>query len=294
MFAFAALTVSAQLAVSVISDCLIDGLFLLNMLLSLFKMIEAIVPENGSLNKVSINSLMHNLGKDEAVIYCFNYVEFADQQAAHRASLSEFERKRADDFVFPEHRAQYITAHGVLRALLSYYTGLAPDALCFDATEKGKPQLANKLADNWQFNLSHTGNCAAVAITRDHAIGVDVEQIKQDKELLALADRFYAPSEASMLKTRPENEQSKGFYALWTAKEAVLKATGQGIANGLDQWVFSLDAADSAVLEYAPESENDSKWSFFKHPLPSYQSWLAAAVDNPHVSWKLTFLAATA
>ena len=53
-----------------------------------------------------------------------------------------------------------------------------------------------------------------------------------------LAKRFYAPSEYQWLNALPREEQHSAFYRLWSRKEAVLKAHGDGISAGLDKICF--------------------------------------------------------
>ncbi|EQD33870.1 4'-phosphopantetheinyl transferase [mine drainage metagenome] len=52
---------------------------------------------------------------------------------------------------------------------------------------------------------------------------------------MALAQRHFTAAETDILHSLPEAERLQAFYALWTAKEAVLKAAGVGISYGLDQ-----------------------------------------------------------
>src|SRR4051812_98323 len=67
------------------------------------------------------------------------------QQAQHMAALwhvmTEGERRRAERFAFLSDRNQFIAARGMLRVILSRYSGLAPEMLQFQYGPYGKPRL---------------------------------------------------------------------------------------------------------------------------------------------------------
>jgi 4'-phosphopantetheinyl transferase len=113
-------------------------------------------------------------------------------------------------------------------------SALAVDAatLLIDRDAHGKPQLAGALCD-WQFSLSHSGGWVLLALALGQPVGVDLESLRPRERLLALAQRFFTSTEANALHNLPETERLRAFYALWTAKEAVLKAAGVGIGYGL-------------------------------------------------------------
>lgn len=76
------------------------------------------------------------------------------------------------------------------------------------------------------FNISHSGTLAAVAIVRDTTIGLDIEM----KNLYKTSDYFsvFNDQEKHWI-----NEDSVKFLRLWTRKEAVIKACGKGFYQNL-------------------------------------------------------------
>ena len=60
-------------------------------------------------------------------------------------------------------------------------------------------------------------------------IGVDVECFDRRVECLALARRYFAPSEITALEALDGAGQRQLFFRLWTSKEAAMKATGEGL-----------------------------------------------------------------
>ena len=129
---------------------------------------------------------------------------------------------------------------GWVRATLSAALTVEPAALLIARDAHGKPQLGGALCD-WHFNLSHSGDRALLALAQGVAVGVDLELPRPRQRFMALAQRYFSASEVATLCECPEPERLRMFYALWTAKEAVLKAAGVGIAHGLARAVMRLD-----------------------------------------------------
>jgi 4'-phosphopantetheinyl transferase len=130
---------------------------------------------------------------------------------------------------FARDRAQ---GRAPLLALLARYTGTAATALVSGA--HGRPRLAQGPA-GLDFNWSHSGELAVVALARGVAPGVDVEWVRPRPRAMDLARRFFHPQETAALRAMPAAERERAFFELWTAKEAVLKATGDGISFGLQR-----------------------------------------------------------
>lgn len=58
-------------------------------------------------------------------------------------------------------------------------------------------------------------------------------------EYLALGRRFFAPPEADELERSPDPRHF--FFEVWTAKEAYIKALGDGMSHPLDQFLTYYD-----------------------------------------------------
>ena len=121
-----------------------------------------------------------------------------------------------------------------VRATLGAALAMDAAALPIVREARGKPRFDGTLRD-WHFSLSHSRGHALLALARDQALGVDLESPRPRPHLLALAQRFFTPIETETLRNLPEEHRLHAFYALWTAKEAVLKAAGVGIGYGLAQ-----------------------------------------------------------
>ncbi|HEY6546150.1 MAG TPA: 4'-phosphopantetheinyl transferase superfamily protein [Dokdonella sp.] len=132
-----------------------------------------------------------------------------------------------------------VHARAALDGLLCMYADLA----CAPAIERGaqgKP-FAPALGD-LEFNLSHAGADVLLAFARGQPVGVDLERVDRRVALDAIAARHFAPSEARALAGLEPVARRERFLELWTRKEAVLKALGEGLSFGLARVEFDLDA----------------------------------------------------
>lgn len=149
--------------------------------------------------------------------------------SAAEATLSPDERDRAARLCFPRDRDRFIRGRGHLRRELARETGQKdPAALRFDTGPQGKPRL--RLPSAPHFNLSHSGGLAVLAISRRGPVGIDLERIDRGLDPARLAPSVLTPDERQALDAAPPEDAVALFLAFWTAKEARMKLTGEGMA----------------------------------------------------------------
>lgn len=155
------------------------------------------------------------------------------QQCLERCAgwLDEVERHRAARFVREDTRQRYVLAHGGLRAVLSRYLGVTPDAVSLDRSATGKPSLTRERRDRSSitFNLSHAHGRALIAVAQAQEVGVDLECIRSELEVVKLSKRYFTCSEHTAIMQAPEEQRAMRFFRYWVAKEALLKAQGIGL-----------------------------------------------------------------
>lgn len=120
-----------------------------------------------------------------------------------------------------------------LRTVLGYYLGMPADRVALVSGEHGRPQLGPAHDRSLHFNWSHSGGRALIAVARGITPGIDLEQLRTRARALELARRFFTPDEAAGLAALPDVARNAAFLQQWSAKEAVLKSLGRGIAFGL-------------------------------------------------------------
>ena len=198
-----------------------------------------------------------------------------------RQTLATDEQKRAERFRFKKHRDRFIVGRGVLRTILGMYLDRHPDQFRFRYTQYGKPELSVE-ADDLSFNLSHSRDLALYAVTQKREIGVDVEFIREDINLLGIAKRFFSEREYAQLQALPRSCQLQTFFDCWTRKEAFIKAKGEGLLLALDQFDVSIaPGKPAALLRTKWDPGEASLWSLRSlKPAPGYAAALAVAEKN--------------
>ena len=146
--------------------------------------------------------------------------------AAARASLTPAERARAARFRFDRDAHRYIRGRGMLRRALSARLGLAPGAVPLTEGARKKPELA---VPGPGFNFSNSGALGVLVLREGGAVGVDLELADRALDPLALAPNCFQDHETAVLAALPEPARLARFLAFWTAKEALMKLTGEGM-----------------------------------------------------------------
>lgn len=152
-----------------------------------------------------------------------------------------------------------------LRTLLSTALGCPAHEVAYWRDDREKPWLDRsrhgELADRLHFNVSHTRGLVAVALA-GRPVGVDVEAFREMRNLQALAARAFADENLPALAA-VENEAARAalFYRLWTLGEAFIKATGEGLAQGLKTFQFNTDGPPR-LLRVSKEWAPPSRWRF--------------------------------
>ncbi len=161
--------------------------------------------------------------------------------------LSAGERERAARFHFDSDRQRFLASHVALRRILARYLGRPAAVLEFEIAPLGKPQIEGPV----RFNMSHAGELALFAVAR-REVGVDVERLRPQIDVAALAARFLPAEEAREIAGVEGEDRKRAFLRFWTRREAWLKARGIGLAGigepvGPEWVVCDLDPG----LEYA-------------------------------------------
>ena len=137
------------------------------------------------------------------------------EESDHAASLHPIAARR------------YVVARGILRNLLSGFTGTDPRRIRFNYGASGKPTLTER--DDIQFNLSHSADLGLFAFSPDRPVGVDVENERPVRRLLDVAQRFMTEDELRTLADTPPDQRNSAFLRSWVVREARLKAEGKGV-----------------------------------------------------------------
>ena len=162
--------------------------------------------------------------------------EDAHYQAYWRV-LDETEQAHAGKLKNVSLHKRYVEVHGRLRNVLAETLNQSPEKIRIKKAGHGKPYLVDypELA----FNLSHSADRVIIAVGWNRQLGVDIEICKPRVNLSGLVDKCFAEEEAAYWNKLPEDQKNQEFYRFWTRKEAFVKATGRGIALGLNHCVIN-------------------------------------------------------
>lgn len=152
------------------------------------------------------------------------------QLARFRAVLSHDEIARSECSPLLDVRNRFIVGRGLLRQVLAAYVQIEPSAIQFAYGHAGKPHLVDN-AHDIQFNISHSGDLAVIAISRTHEIGVDIERICDMPEMPEIVSRFFSDDAKAEFQSAPIEDRVSVFFKCWTEREAISKCTGDGIAE---------------------------------------------------------------
>jgi 4'-phosphopantetheinyl transferase len=182
-----------------------------------------------------------------------------DSVGSLESHLSADESQRAARFRFPADRHRFISSHGCLRDVLARYLHCEPGEIEFSTNKHGKPVLKHH---ELEFNLSHSGDFALVAVSQSHRVGVDVERIRAGISSLVIARQYFSKNEFAELEALPLESRETAFFTCWTRKEAYIKAHGLGLSLPLDSFDVSLSPDEPAVLRATrPDSSIASGWT---------------------------------
>ena len=174
--------------------------------------------------------------------------------------LSPAETTRAARFGTAALRGKYIAGRATLRLLLGHSLAIAPAEVPLRRGVRGRPEIAGG-TDAPDFNVSHTREGAVFAIgdglPRNFRVGVDIERYDRRLDADGLARKFLTLREQASLSGADADERRQRFLRYWTCKEAMSKATGDGLIAPFAQ----LDVETSAALSlldgpapYLPET----------------------------------------
>jgi 4'-phosphopantetheinyl transferase len=182
--------------------------------------------------------------------------------AREPASLTEGERRVAAGIQGARARARYIAGRTLLRRRLGQL--LERDALAVDLVDgvNGKPALREPVLS---FNVSHAGDLVLIAVSRPRRLGVDVEQIRPDRDVRAVTEELLGPADRRAVTDAVAREGIEAFFRYWTRYEALVKARGDGLVLPLRDLAevvagFDVHQLDVATGYVAAVSADGGPW----------------------------------
>ena len=179
----------------------------------------------------------------------------------HLAELVEEERSRIDQGIFPELGERSFRSRLGLRRILANYLDCSPAEVPLMIEGHGKPILNGEAS--LQFNLSHCGEYAILAVSKQTPLGIDLERIRKESPIDDLAQRCFSIEEQEGWSKTEKEKRRTSFFHLWVQKEAMVKAHGAGMTLPLRHFSGEPNAE---ILEGPIKSElpeiGENKWRY--------------------------------
>jgi len=192
-------------------------------------------------------------------VYLFDLNPEEEEVALLCTLLNREERARAERFKAAEHTRRFIVRRARLRQVLAEHSGQAPDKIRYVTGAQGKPAPlssedgtplcdARSAGPALHFNTSSSVDTGLIGVTCAAPLGVDIEQKRELTDRNAVVRRFFSAAEQRDFNSVPEADKCQAFFNAWTRKEAVIKATGEGLRTPLDSFDVTLIPGQSARL----------------------------------------------
>ena len=168
--------------------------------------------------------------ESEVIVLAFKIDPIKESWKNYTGILSKNEINSAEEFYYPQDKLRFSKCRNILRNALSKWVDNDPEELAIAVSTNGKPYLNQK--ENIKFSISHTEGFAGIAFSRNHEIGIDVENRDRNTNVDEVAKKVFTPIEREIINTKSGIDKRKLFFRFWTSKEAFLKSIGLGL--GLD------------------------------------------------------------
>lgn len=184
----------------------------------------------------------------DIILYSIKWRDFESDIKSFYSILSDQEKTYTERFFKYDDKMRSIAARVIVKILLSKLLNILPENININKTEFGKPYVNNNKGIN--FSISHSGEYVSVAFSTRN-IGIDIEKISDSCDYLNIAKNFFTKNESNIITAEGNINL---FYQYWTAKEAFVKAIGEGLYRDLS----TFDVTGDYIIE------NNHKWKVLK------------------------------
>ncbi|MFC6015841.1 4'-phosphopantetheinyl transferase family protein [Plantactinospora solaniradicis] len=200
--------------------------------------------------------------------------------------LDQDERERHGRFLRAADRDRYQAAHVGVRLLLGHYLGVPPAELRFSrhcrhcGAGHGKP-VVEWPATTLDFSLTHSGDWVGLAVAAE-PVGLDVQELAEGTEVAALSSTVLAPAELRWWAGQPAETARTAFFGYWARKEALLKATGHGLAVPMSTITLTPPDVPAQLVEWSGDRPLDGPVRLYDLDAgPGYMAAVAVLTTEP-------------
>ncbi|WP_460304541.1 4'-phosphopantetheinyl transferase family protein [Actinocorallia aurea] len=186
----------------------------------------------------------------------------ADPEAEDLALLDAVERERRARYLREDDKRRFTLGVVMAKRELATRTGLDPSGIVLDRTcpgcgaSHGRPTYPG-----WHLSVSHSGGLVGLAVA-EVPVGLDVEERGRSLDDIAEA----------VIEAEPPGD----LHVYWTRKEALLKATGDGLKVPMTDLVVSGASEPPALLKWRGRPDLPDRTVLVDlDPAPGYAGALA-------------------
>jgi 4'-phosphopantetheinyl transferase len=196
-----------------------------------------------------------------------------------RALLNRRESEQASRYTSLIHQRRAIVRFGRRRQILGTHLDIDPKDIALTYSALGKPSVRRSAID-LSISSSQCEDVAVLSFVQHRSLGVDVESSSALGDADQFLDTVASEEEIRQVNTFPPPERGAAMLRLWTRKEAMLKATGQGIGEGTKH-VTVPSQKDAMGLAFQPFGEGPS-WLLYELtcPRPTLAAALVLSTDD--------------
>ena len=176
--------------------------------------------------------------------------------------LSDEEIRRAENYLLPADRQRSVVSRSVLKQLVARFLEIQEAEVRVDYAGNGKPFLRDY--SELQFNVSHSDDAFAIGITPGKEIGIDLENLQRIPAVSALERFLFTDAELQLFQLLDESQRNAVFIRSWTRKEALLKASGDGLTKAMSDLEIAFIEDNRFSLEMTEDQGNKTDW-FLEH-----------------------------
>jgi 4'-phosphopantetheinyl transferase len=185
----------------------------------------------------------------DVVIY---WVRLDDYHEALLSTLGEDELRRYAAYRTPDDAARFVLGASLVRAVAAAHLGCAAASVgvqrrCPDCSwPHGRVTLTDCALN---MSVSHSGGLVGVACSTQAPLGLDVEVHDTRLDVETLCREVLNSREQALLAAVAPDLRLSLFLQLWTRKEALTKATGQGLRADLKK----IDVGHQTTAGWLPD-----------------------------------------
>lgn len=228
-------------------------------------------------NKIEYSGNFPVLENDSLHIWSVRYSDLISDFSFVSDFLSKTERDKSSRFLDPADSRRYVLRHGMVRYILGNYTGIEPELLPLVKDMNGKPGLDPKSElHEYSFSLSHTDQIVSMGVMKNYRIGIDIVKTDPGYPIYEISEYLFTPGEKEFMRGIEPGQRNQMFFRIWALKEAIVKATGEGIRMMNKTDVTPVIGPNGTTSLYMV-IVNEKPMDFFIYRFSPYQEYFGAA-----------------